>query len=94
MTKSEFVDLVKETGEYKSRVDAEKAIKAFTSAITDLLVKKDSISLVGFGSFSTVEVAEKTGKIPGKKDATYTKPAHTSPKFKISKTIKDAVAGN
>lgn len=91
MTKAEFVELVQESGEYDKKVDAEKAIKAFTTAITAALVQKKSVSLVGFGTFSTVEVAEKSGKIPGT-DRTYTKAAHTAPKFKIGKTLKDAVA--
>ena len=91
MTKAEFVDLVQELGEYDKKSDAEKAVKAFTTAVTAALVKKKSVSLVGFGTFSTAEVAEKSGKIPGT-DKTYTKAAHTAPKFKIGKTLKDAVA--
>lgn len=91
MTKSEFVELVQKNGEYDTKAAAEKAVKAFTTAITEALVNKDSVSLVGFGTFSTVEVAQKSGKVPGT-DKTYTKPAHTAPKFKIGKTLKDAVA--
>ena len=92
MTKSEFVELVQETGGYDTKAAAEKAVKAFTDSVTAALVKKESVSLVGFGTFSTVDVAEKSGKIPGT-DRTYTKAAHTAPKFKIGKTLKDAVAG-
>jgi DNA-binding protein HU-beta len=93
MTKADFIDLVQKNGEYKSKAAAEQAVKAFTSAITDALVAKESVSLVGFGTFSTLEVAEKTGTVPGTTKS-YTKPAHTAPKFKIGKTLKDAVAGN
>ncbi len=92
MTKAEFVELVQKTGGYDTKAAAEKAVKAFTDSVTAALVKKESVSLVGFGTFSTVEVAEKSGKIPGT-DRTYTKAAHTAPKFKIGKTLKDAVAG-
>ncbi len=92
MTKTEFVELVQETGGYSTKTDAEKAVKAFTDSVTAALVKKESVSLVGFGTFSTVEVAEKSGKVPGT-DKTYTKAAHTAPKFKIGKTLKDSVAG-
>jgi DNA-binding protein HU-beta len=91
MTKAEFVELVQKNGEFDSKAAAERAVKAFTETVTEVLVKKDSISLVGFGTFSTVEVAEKSGKVPGT-DKTYTKAAHTAPKFKIGKTLKDAVA--
>ncbi|SFV70376.1 DNA-binding protein HU  len=93
MTKSDFIELVQKNGGFENKATAEKAIKAFTESITETLVAKDSITLIGFGTFSTIEVAEKSGKIPGK-DATYTKVAHTAPKFKMGKTIKDAVAGN
>jgi len=92
MTKAEFIELVQDVGGYDTKAAADKAVKAFTDAVTAALVKKESVSLVGFGTFSTVDVAEKSGKIPGK-DETYTKPAHTAPKFKIGKTLKDAVAG-
>lgn len=91
MTKAEFVGLVQEKGGYDTKVAAEKAIKAFTESVTAALKKKKSVSLVGFGTFSTVEVAEKSGKVPGT-DKTYTKPKHTAPKFKIGKTLKDAVS--
>jgi DNA-binding protein HU-beta len=93
MTKSDFVELIQKNGEFETKAAAEKALKAFTDSVTELLVAKDSISLVGFGTFSTAEVAEKSGKVPGT-DKTYTKAAHTAPKFKIGKTLKDAVAGN
>ena len=93
MTKAEFVELVQKNGEFDSKSAAERAVKAFTDSITEALVKKETVSLVGFGTFSTAEIAEKTGKIPGT-DRTYTKAAHTAPKFKMGKTLKDAVAGN
>ncbi len=91
MTKAEFVELVQKNGGFDSKVAAERAVKAFTDSIEEALVKKESVSLVGFGTFSTAEVAEKSGKVPGT-DKTYIKPAHTAPKFKFGKTIKDAVA--
>ena len=92
MTKSEFIELVQKSGEFDSKVMAERAVKAFTDAVTEALVNKETVSLVGFGTFSTTEVAEKSGKVPGT-DKTYTKEAHTAPKFKFGKTTKDAVAG-
>ena len=91
MTKADFVELVKENGGYESKVAAETAVKAFTDAITAALVSKESVSLVGFGTFSTAEIGAKEGKVPGT-DKTYKKPAHTAPKFKFGKTIKDVVA--
>ncbi len=91
MTKAEFVELVKQKGGYSSKAEAEKAINAFTSAVTEALVNKKRVQLIGFGTFEPVEVAEKRGKIPGT-DKEYVKPAHTTPKFKAGKSLKDAVA--
>ena len=94
MTKAEFVELVKEKGNFPSKATAENAVRAFLDSITEVLVKGDSVTFVGFGTFSAVDVPEKSGKIPGS-DKTYTKPAHKAPKFKAGKTLKEAVeAGN
>ncbi len=92
MTKAEFVELIKEKGEFSSKAAAENAVKAFLDSITDVLVKGDSVTFVGFGTFSAVDVPEKSGKIPGS-DKTYTKPAHKAPKFKAGKSLKEAVEG-
>jgi DNA-binding protein HU-beta len=91
MTKAEFVELVQKNGEFESKAASERAVNAFIDSVTEALVNKQSIALVGFGTFSTVEMPEKSGKVPGT-DKTYTKPAHTAPKFKFGKTLKDAVA--
>ena len=48
MTKAEFVELVQETGGYDTKAAAEKAVKAFTDSVTAALVKKESVSLVGW----------------------------------------------
>ena len=92
MTKAQFVELVQKNGDSSSKAAAEAAINAFTGAVTEALSAKESVSLVGFGTFSTADVAEKSGKIPGS-DKTYTKAAHTAPKFKAAKSLKDSVAG-
>ncbi len=91
MTKAEFVELVQKEGGFESKAAADRAIKAFTAAVTTALKKKKKVSLVGFGTFSTAKVKAKEVLIPGTKKK-YKKPAHTAPKFKFGKTIKDAVA--
>ncbi len=91
MNKAEFVALVQTSGEYKTKIEAEAAIKAFTDAVTTALVKKDDISLVGFGSFSAGLQKGKSGKIPGT-DKTYTTQDKMVPKFKAGKGLKDRVA--
>jgi len=91
MNKAEFVELVQSCGDYKTKAEAEKAIKAFTDAITEALVKKEDVSLVGFGSFTAVLQKGKTGKVPGT-DKTYTTEDKMVPKFKAGKGLKDRVA--
>jgi len=91
MNKAEFVELVQASGDYKTKVEAEAAIKAFTEAVTTALVKKDDISLVGFGSFSAALQKGKSGKVPGT-DKTYTTQDKMVPKFKAGKGLKDRVA--
>ena len=91
MNKSEFTELVQKCGNYKTKIDAETAIRAFTEAITTTLVNKNEISLVGFGSFSTALQKGKSGKVPGT-DRTYTTEDKTVPKFKAGKNLKDKVA--
>lgn len=91
MNKAAFIELVKESGNYSTNKEASRVISAFTEAVTQALCKKEKVSLVGFGTFSTVDVAEKSGTVPGT-TKTYTKAAHTAPKFKAGQTLKDRVA--
>ena len=58
MNKTELIAVVAEKAEL-SKKDAEKAIKAFTDAVSEELVKGGKIQLVGFGTF---EVAERAAR--------------------------------
>ena len=91
MNKAQFVELVQECGNYKTKVEAEAAIKAFTDAVTEALVKKEDVSLVGFGSFSAALQKGKSGTVPGT-NKTYTTQDKMVPKFKAGKGLKDRVA--
>lgn len=91
MNKSEFIEVVKKAGDYDTKKDAEKAISAFTEAVRTVLVKKDSVELVGFGKFETAIQAAKSGKIPGT-NKKYTTKEKMVPKFKAGKALKDEVA--
>ena len=91
MNKAQFVELVQASGEYKTKVEAEAAIKAFTEAVSVALAKKEDVSLVGFGSFVSTLQKGKSGKVPGT-DKTYTTQDKMVPKFKAGKSLKDRVA--
>ena len=90
MKKSEFVDLVQDKGDYKTKIEAEAAIKAITDSITEALAKGEDVSLVGFGSFAAKLQKGKTGKVPGT-DKTYTTQDKMFPKFKASTVLKKIV---
>ncbi len=59
MNKAEFIDAVAAKAGL-SKKDAKGAVDAVLDTITEALVKKDSVSFIGFGTFSTaVEQLEK-----------------------------------
>jgi DNA-binding protein HU-beta len=47
-----------------SKAAAEKAINAFTSAVTKALKKGDKLTLTGFGTFSVAKRKARTGRNP------------------------------
>ena len=73
-----------------SQKDAEKALKAFTEAVTEALKEGDKVALVGFGTFEVSERAGRTGRNPQTGEPVEI-PASKSPKFKAGKALKDAV---
>lgn len=91
MNKTQFVELVQQKGSYKTKVEAEAAIKAFTEAVSEALANDEEILLMGFGSFLTATQKGKSGKVPGT-DKTYTTADKKIVKFKPGKNLKDRVA--
>lgn len=90
MNKTELIAVVAEKAEL-SKKDAEKAIKAFTDAVSEELVKGGKIQLVGFGTFEVKSRAERKGINPRTKEE-ITIPASKLPAFKAGKALKDSVA--
>ncbi|AXH09913.1 DNA-binding protein [Malaciobacter halophilus] len=90
MNKAEFIDAVAAKAGL-SKKDAKNSVDAVLDTITETLVKRDSVSFIGFGTFTTSERAERTAKVPGT-DRTVTVPATTVAKFKVGKALKEAVA--
>ncbi len=90
MNKTEFINAVAvEAG--LSKKDAKGAVDAVLEVITEALVKKDSVSFIGFGTFSTAERAARVAKVPGT-DKTVNVPATTVAKFKVGKSLKEVVS--
>jgi DNA-binding protein HU-beta len=89
VTKAELISTIATDAEL-TKTDAEIVLKCLIETVTDCLKKGDKLSLVGFGTFSTVQRAARKGQNPqtGKKIAI---PASISPKFKPGKGLKDLV---
>ena len=89
MNKSELIEAVADAAGL-TKADAGRAIDATVAAITDTLSKGDSLSLIGFGTFSISERAARTGRNPRTGEAIQIKAAKL-PKFKAGKALKNAV---
>ena len=89
MNKTELISAMSEKSEL-TKVDTEKALKAFIDTVTDELKNGGKVQLVGFGTFEVTERAERQGRNPKTGEA-ITIPASKSPKFKAGKALKDIV---
>lgn len=90
MKKAEFIQAVAEKAGSSKKV-ATAVVDATLDIVSDVLVKGDSISFIGFGSFGVAERAAREGKVPGT-NKTYKSPATKVVKFKVGKQLKEAVA--
>ena len=89
MNKAEFVSAVADDAEL-SKADAGRAVDAMIGVITKALKKGDTITLVGFGTFSVRKRAARQGRNPQTGDTIKIK-ASKNPAFKAGKALKDAV---
>jgi len=89
MNKTQLIDeMASKSG--LSKKDTALALDAFTQTVTETLAKKDTVALIGFGTFSTSNRAAREGRNPSTGD-TIQIAAATLPKFKAGKALKDAV---
>ena len=91
MTKSEFVSLVASKAELTKK-DSEKALDAIIASIQETLKKGESVTFVGFGTFSVTERAARTARVPRTGEEVKV-PAKKAVKFKVGKIFKDLIAG-
>jgi DNA-binding protein HU-beta len=75
-----------------TKKDTEKALKAFEEVVTEELANGGKVQLVGFGIFEVIERAAREGRNPRTHEAMPI-PASKAPKFKVGKSLKDAVNG-
>ncbi len=89
MNKSDLIDAMADAADI-SKAAAGRALDGMVDAVTRALKSGDSVSLVGFGTFTVRERAARTGRNP-QTGQTINIPASKNPAFKAGKALKDAV---
>ena len=89
LNKAELIEHIASKSDI-SKAAATRALAALTDAVRKTLKKGDTVSLVGFGSFSVSKRAARTGRNPRTGAALKIKAAKV-PRFKPGKALKDAV---
>lgn len=89
MTKSELSAKVAAQGSL-SKASADATVSAVFSAITDALANGETVTLTGFGTFSTRTRQARQGRNP-RTGESITIAASKVPSFKAGKTLRDAV---
>ena len=89
MTKAELIASMGKEAKL-SKASAEKALNAFTNAVTKALKKGEKLALTGFGTFSVARRRARTGRNPqtGKEIKI---PSTRVAKFKAGNLLKIAV---
>lgn len=89
MNKMDLVEQIAAAADV-SKADAGRALDATVAAITKALKGGDSVTLVGFGTFSVSKREARTGRNPRTGQSIRIKASRT-PKFKAGKALRDAV---
>lgn len=89
MNKRELTDAVASAAGL-AKADAARAVDAVLSAISGALGQGDSVSLVGFGTFSVKHRAARQGRNP-RTGETIQIAATSVPGFKAGRALRDAV---
>ena len=91
-TKAEIIEAVANICDV-SKAEAQRAVDAVFTAITDNLTKGEEVRLTGFGSFSVAKRNARTGRNP-QTGQTIQIQASKAPKFKPGEPLKQAVNGS
>jgi len=89
MKKSEFIDEVAQKTSI-SKKDIDLVLNGAMETIKEALIKNDTVTFMGFGSFGTVVTSAKQTKLPGS-GKIIDVPAGKRVKFKVGKNLKDSV---
>jgi DNA-binding protein HU-beta len=91
MSKAALVEKIAEQAKL-SKGDADRAVKAFLSIVSESLKNGVDVPLAGFGTFAVVDRAEREGRNP-MTGAAITIAAKKVIKFKPGKILKEEVGG-
>lgn len=89
MNKAELIDAVADAADI-SKASASRALDGALDTIAKALKQGDSVTLVGFGTFSVRERAARNGRNPRTGETIKIK-ASKVPGFKPGKALKDAI---
>ena len=89
MNKSELIEHIAKQADI-SKAAAGRALEALIGGVKSTLKKNNSVTLVGFGTFSVTKRAARAGRNPRTGAAIKIKAAKI-PKFRPGKALKDAL---
>lgn len=89
MNKTELIASVAQKSDLTKK-DAEKAVKAVFSAVSESLKKGDKVQIIGFGTFEVRARKAREGRNP-RNNKPIKIPASKTPAFKAGKQLKDMV---
>ena len=89
MNKTELIAAVANEAEITKK-DAEKAVKAVFSVISDSLTKGDKVQIIGFGTFEVRQRKAREGRNPRNNEPIQIEASKT-PASKAGKQLKDLV---
>ncbi len=91
MNKDSLIGAMAEKSEL-TRKDCECALNALIDCVKESLTRKEKVTLIGFGTFSVVTRAARTGRNPSTGQPMEI-PAKDVPKFSPGTDLKEKVAG-
>ena len=92
MNKDSLIAAMAEKASELTKKQCEMALNAFVESVSEALAKEDKVTLIGFGTFSVVERAARTGRNPSTGEPMEI-PAKKVPKFSPGTSLKEKVAG-
>ena len=90
LNKGTYIDFLKNFGDFKTKVEAEKCLDVFLRSLVKALSDGYKVSFIGFGTYEVKRREERDGHNPktGKKIKI---PAYLQPTFRAGEGLKNAV---